>query len=296
MLDSAIPQEATTLDCPICASRGQKLRAFSRRGNERTTLVHCSGCATAYLAPQPSDSWLAEEYRSYYDRRRTPEGKSANFRAFFAKYDPSRFSKVLEVGGGEGDCARELKTLAPHVELTVVESNTDCRAFFSGIDCQLEINTLETWLATAGTQKYDLILCFDVLEHLRDPSQTLSALTRHLNDGGEIWATFPNFDSLSRRLFGSFWPQYKNEHLFYFSRQAVEKLCADAGLTIRTLSPHEKELSLSYLLAVGSGFGPSPLKKTFGAIRSIVPKSIGNTQVRLRFGEWLLVARKEMTR
>lgn len=282
----------STAACPICQDRAGLVRSFSQRGAERTSLFRCSRCAAGFLHPQPSNEWLAAEYENYYGRRQAPGGKSENFRTFFERFDPRGFASILEVGGGEGDCARELKKAAPQSQLTVVESNPDCHPFFAGIDCELHVKWLEAWLETPSERKYDLILCFDVLEHLREPENVLLALSARMQPQARIWATFPNFDSLSRRWLGSLWPQYKDEHLFYFSRQSVERLCAAADLSIVSLTPHVKRLSIGYLLAVGSGFGPLPLKWFFRFLKLLTPGFIQAKMISLRLGEWLLIARQ----
>ena len=50
-------------------------------------------------------------------------------------------------------------------------------------------------------QKFFLITCFDVLEHLEDPTSALRELSAHLNDSGLLFVTVPN----GRTLFEIAW-------------------------------------------------------------------------------------------
>ncbi len=80
--------------------------------------------------------------------------------------------------------------------------------------------------------KYDLIVSFDVFEHLIDPLKLLRELASKLQVGGCIFISVPNFSS----LFFSFslikHPYFSYPaHLNYFSLKSVERLFKEAGLT-----------------------------------------------------------------
>jgi 2-polyprenyl-3-methyl-5-hydroxy-6-metoxy-1,4-benzoquinol methylase len=51
------------------------------------------------------------------------------------------------------------------------------------------------------TRKFALITCFDVLEHLEDPTSALTSLSEHLADDGLLFVTVPN----GRTLFEIAW-------------------------------------------------------------------------------------------
>jgi 2-polyprenyl-3-methyl-5-hydroxy-6-metoxy-1,4-benzoquinol methylase len=51
-------------------------------------------------------------------------------------------------------------------------------------------------LAKIDGKTFDLITCFDVLEHVDDPTAVLRELRKHLKDGGKIFITVPNGRSL----------------------------------------------------------------------------------------------------
>jgi len=282
--------------CPICREPARRLRPFARRGDEAVHLMRCGGCACEFLDPQPSGAWLAEEYAGYYVRR--DAGVERPKRRYFEtllRGTRIRFQglRVLEIGAGEGDCAAALSGLWPDAAVTAVESNPECRPHYASLRCTLVNQGVEEWIAGTAAGSFDAVLLFDLLEHLRDPLRSLGSLLRKdLVPGGWIVATFPRADSLSRRLQGPLWPQYKPEHLFYFSRGAVLRMGAAVGLETTILRPLVKTLPVGYFLSVGSGFGPPAIRRMTSLVRSAVPRGLNALQVPLRLGEWLWVARR----
>ena len=105
-------------------------------------------------------------------------------------------------------------------------------------------------------------------------------------------ATLPNFSALSRRLLGNLWPQYKVEHLHYFSSRSIVRLEEAASFTSVLLKPHVKKLPLDYLINIGEGFGHPYLRLLFGQLRKVTPRPLLNTRITAPFGEWLWIAKK----
>lgn len=86
---------------------------------------------------------------------------------------------------------------------------------------------------------FDVIIFGDVLEHLKDPAQTLNRFKPFLSPGGYVVASIPNIAHGSVRLAllqGRF--QYQplglldNTHLRFFTRESVEQLFENVGFRI----------------------------------------------------------------
>ncbi|MES9948094.1 MAG: glycosyltransferase [Candidatus Thiodiazotropha sp.] len=56
------------------------------------------------------------------------------------------------------------------------------------------------WLKSLGDERFDIITCADILEHLRDPIALLKKLPELLSDGGILLASLPNGAHASLRL------------------------------------------------------------------------------------------------
>lgn len=83
--------------------------------------------------------------------------------------------------------------------------------------------------------RYDLVCCVEVLEHLYDPAHALRETCRVLKPGGSAVVTVPNlaywryrFDLLRGRIPG---PAADLRHLHQFNRRILEELSVRAGLT-----------------------------------------------------------------
>jgi len=275
----------------------RRFRAESPREQDALHLMRCSECGSEYLAPQPSDASLAAEYASYRVKRRsgTRRPKLTYFRRLLADTGIEFSGKrVVDLGASEGDCVAALNTDWPNAACVAVEPGAHAFGHYEDLRCELAATTVEDWASSTNGNPADVLIMFDLLEHLRTPVETLrTAVARCLRDGGIVLATFPNADSLSRRLLGSLWPQYKLEHLHYFSKRGVDALARVSGLTSRTIAPLTKRLPVDYVLSVGTNTGPRPIRAMSRAVRALTPETLDAVTIPARFGEWLWIAERQ---
>lgn len=100
-------------------------------------------------------------------------------------------SKVLDVGCATGELSRRL----PGCDVTGIDINP---GYPEAYTCDLDnTNAVKSILKDT---KFDVIACGDVLEHLKNPKELLSALSENLKDGGIIIASIPNAAFISMRL------------------------------------------------------------------------------------------------
>jgi 2-polyprenyl-3-methyl-5-hydroxy-6-metoxy-1,4-benzoquinol methylase len=109
---------------------------------------------------------------------------------------------------------------------------------------------------TFGDQRFDVVLCLDVLEHLVEPLDTLRRLKDLLTPSGILVASIPNVTHAAVRLQllgGAF--TYTDTglldrtHVRFFDRTEVTALFDDAGLTVLERlevrrEPHETEIPI----------------------------------------------------
>jgi hypothetical protein len=280
--------------CPICGSESRKVRSFAKRGEERLNLRECLSCHQQFLNPYPSDEWLAEEYSHYFIKRQAGlvRAKTDYFEALFRKLNLNfKQNSILEFGPGEGDSLAAVRRLGNPEGITVVERNDEAAELLKDLDCSYYNMFLEEYLAQDPDRtKFDYIFLFDVLEHLKDPVGVLKNLKeKKLKSQGSIIATFPVSDSLSRKVLGTMWPQYKVEHLNYFTDKSIEIMASKSGLSLRRNEALIKTLSLEYLLNVGKGFGPQSFKSLSSKIEKLTPKKLQKINVSMGYGEKLVV-------
>jgi len=86
---------------------------------------------------------------------------------------------------------------------------------------------------------FEVITCFDVLEHMYDPRQVMEKVSGWLKPGGIFYVLVPNIDSAEARVFGSYWPGLElPRHLSHFSPAALRHLAKSVGLHEVSLQTH----------------------------------------------------------
>jgi SAM-dependent methyltransferase len=76
---------------------------------------------------------------------------------------------------------------------------------------------------------FDLVLCSETIEHVRDVQLLLSEIRRVLRAGGELALTTPASPPLMRA------PDPFSPHLRFFTRRSLPRLLAEMGFEVRSL-------------------------------------------------------------
>jgi SAM-dependent methyltransferase len=81
-------------------------------------------------------------------------------------------------------------------------------------------------------ESFDVITCFDVLEHLYEPLKVMAKVREWLKPGGVFYVQVPNIDSAEARLFGTYWHGLElPRHLFHYSPGSLKFLAESVGLS-----------------------------------------------------------------
>ena len=163
--------------------------------------------------------------------------------------------RVLELGTGPGTVTRILHSKG--CKVTGVEMDPETLAMCAPF-CErtLQANLEDpAWHASLAGEKFDAVMCADVLEHLRDPRPLLSLLPQFLNDTGCVMMSLPNATHLSvvaSLMAGRFPYQSKGlldtTHLRFFGRDDIDAMLRECGLVWQKwetvqVDPAQAELS-----------------------------------------------------
>lgn len=145
---------------------------------------------------------------------------------------------VLDLGCGDGRLSAELaaETLVAADVSAVALARAETRlagrpASFVELDPDAPLPLPDS--------AFDLVLCAEVLEHVRDVQLLLSEARRVLRPGGRLAATTPahwrltGLDVLARGFEARFDPL--SPHLRYFTRRSLRRLLAGMGFTVEEL-------------------------------------------------------------
>jgi SAM-dependent methyltransferase len=79
---------------------------------------------------------------------------------------------------------------------------------------------------------FDLVTCWDCLEHTPNPREFAERLVRLTKPGGTILLTTLNVRSLAFRVFGARWSMVHEDHFTYWSARSLQHLFTSLGCTV----------------------------------------------------------------
>jgi len=178
---------------------------------------------------------MSEEVNYYYQ----------NLRTEILELIPEGPNSVLDVGCGAGYTLIKLKTLKKAAEVTgidIVNLNQN-----NYLDKFIMCN-LDNEIPSLPENYYDVIICADILEHLKNPFNVLKTFVKFLSKTGIFIISLPNFREIAT-LFsiiikGRF--KYTNSgicditHLRFFCKKDMIDLIKNSGLTISKIKYYLK--------------------------------------------------------
>jgi len=160
--------------------------------------------------------------------------------------------RVLELGPATGHMTRVLRDrgcAVVGIEVDPGMANLAARYCERVVVADLDILDLD---AELGSDRFDVIVAADVLEHLKDPLSALRRLRNFLNVGGYFVASLPNVAHGSVRmalLQGHFDYQsvglLDTTHLRFFTRESIGQLFDEAELAVAEIFHQELNMDAS---------------------------------------------------
>lgn len=223
--------------CPFCS--GTRLNAFRRAAHDAApgsgqtvSVVECLDCVAAWQFPLARN---ADESRETFDAAYAagdgyfdPEKRRAVSdlqRQFIEARMP--VGEVLDVGCGDGRFVRTMAEAGWHatgLDPAMPEKAAD----EAGYDTlQLIRGTLADLPAS---RVFDVVTLWDVVEHLENPLQVLSAVAARVRPGGSLILETGNYQSAGRIEGDEQWWNYQLDHRWYFAPPQLETLVRAVGL------------------------------------------------------------------
>ncbi len=207
----------------------------------RYELRRCGRCGLVYQAGAPTEDLAEELYERWVDARKSLDKKRFAPPSLRRKYarqcraavrlvqtDPGRELKALDFGCGWGYWGRQ----AAESGFSVVACDRSPVRLQHARSLGLETVADARQLPESA---FDYIHCEQVLEHLCQPLEILTLLTRALKPGGCIHLRVPNARTELRQLARCGWSPalsalHPIEHLNAFCRRTLKQLAGAAGL------------------------------------------------------------------
>ena len=139
-----------------------------------------------------------------------------------------RIDSLLEIGTGSGFFLLECRKKLPHVELYGLEYDPRLLEVTTRKvpDCTLINGNAEEFHFST---KFDVIVSFQVIEHLYQPELMLSQVKKHLKPNGLFIVSTPNLDGLGAKLMKTKWGGYRDDHVTLKGARDWEYLITSQG-------------------------------------------------------------------
>lgn len=251
--------------CYLCHS-GKIKTAFVKNGY---TYVRCQNCGLYRLVLQePYQKFLNRYYEQgyfcgdpdccayvdYWGDRHAIQKNMRVYRDQIKKFKTR--GKLLDVGCSMGlflELAQEAGFDSSGIDVSEYALR-QAKKRFAG-----QVWRTELAKANFPNRSFDVITLFDVLEHLQDPRRELKKAQQLLKDDGILVFETGNLESFWARRLGRNWHFFAPpQHLYAFGASHLETLLDQAGFTIALLTPHNKWITLRYLLHLASSIGQIP--------------------------------------
>jgi 2-polyprenyl-3-methyl-5-hydroxy-6-metoxy-1,4-benzoquinol methylase len=255
----------------------------------------CRSCDLIFQHPLPTQTamaeWVDEQYTSgaYHEYVTARPMKIRHFEDRLNDIgDRVRPGRLLDVGCS---CGHFLEVAASRgFDVQGVEfSRSAISAAASNIRPRIFEGTLENMPVDAA---FDVASAFDLIEHVHDPRAFLRRCAGLLRPGGVLLISTPDTGHLLRGLMRSRWPMLQPmQHLFLFSRRALDRALRAEGFADVFVETAYKTLSIEYLINQIAPLNPL-LSSTLGTLTRTVPQSVLRKYRRINIGEILAVARR----
>jgi 2-polyprenyl-3-methyl-5-hydroxy-6-metoxy-1,4-benzoquinol methylase len=261
--------------CPLCGAKDvvDFLTAPDRfhLRRERYKLMQCNSCWCVWLASPPKPCEMAFHYSENYHKaivtgaEHTGAERWRSHRSIVGCY--RQRGAILDIGCSSGSFLASMNNGAWNLYgiemngLTAEEARSKSGA---------EVFVGDVMDAPFQPNSFDVVTCFDVLEHVYQPREFLERVLYWLRPGGILFAKMPNIDSWEARLFGTYWYGLElPRHLYHFSPRSLRPLVRGLGFHEVCIKATGKGThlghSVRYLygdLLKKFGFSPIPMSET----------------------------------
>lgn len=227
--------------CNLCGADNYKIAWEDSR--YRFRVVVCKDCGLAYLNPRMTTKEAKEFYTRYirpfpdnYLNRDDNNFLTAAKNQFYFLKDYINVSdgqRVLEIGSSYGFFLHLLKQSG--WETYGVEPSIDA-ADFARKRFEIEIYSKPVEELEFPNNHFDLIAMFHVLEHIRNPKETLTKVREMLKDDGLVFLEVPNVYKMSFSVWEFLF--HTSQHLYNFSPTTLSNIFSMAGLDLLYIHDH----------------------------------------------------------
>jgi 2-polyprenyl-3-methyl-5-hydroxy-6-metoxy-1,4-benzoquinol methylase len=233
--------EFVTVDCPACGGAKREF-AFAKFGFD---FRRCADCRTIYMSPRPSPAVMAAYYASsenyaYWAKHIFPASEAARREKIHKPWlervtqycDRHRVRRgtLVEVGPGFGTFAALAREAGAFERVLAVEPTPELAAA-----CRSRgVTVIEKRIEDVGHElgAVDILVSFEVVEHLFAPRLFLEQCTRLIRPGGLLILSCPNGEGFDIAMLGAKALAVDAEHVNLFNPSSLSRLVSAHGFSV----------------------------------------------------------------
>jgi len=303
------PDQFVSDACPGCGDQVLALKHFGNRAGQETReqessaaayrctsvaqrsyppVYTCLRCGLQQVPASAIPRDLEQLYQDVVDQQYL-SNIAARERTFHRLFDqiasslPATPGRMLEVGAYCGLFAREATKRGWQVD--GVEPSAWAAKYARET---IGVNVYPGFLADNRSRlsaEYDVVVSWDVLEHVRDPLRFVRECGDYLGPSGMLCFSTLDVDTWFPRLLQLRWPWLMDMHLYYFDRHVVKELLSRAGFDLVRAETYVHYAFVKYALRSAVRSLPAPVGRLANKLialiptRAIVPVGFGDVKV-----------------
>lgn len=238
----------TPVACVACGNRQTKM-SFEKHGFKYD---ECDNCRSLFMNPRPD----SQTFAAFYEKAPSNHYWSAKFFPAVAEVRREKIFKpraqgifnllqkngknpqvIMDVGAGAGIFLEEWRKLQPQADLRAVEPGDALSEVCRSKNLKVLQTTAENAQAWHG--QADLVVCFEVIEHVHQVDDFLSSLVALAKPGGSVVVSGLGIDGFDIQML---WKNSKSisppHHINFMSVDGFTRAFKRSGLTeIEVLTP-----------------------------------------------------------
>jgi SAM-dependent methyltransferase len=244
-------QSERSRPCPACGRDTDHAFRFRANGSDIFQCRECGLGSAETSAFDPATYYTegyfsgrrADGYSDYLGAEPVLRREFARSVDFIRRYRDR--GKLLELGCAYGFFLMEA---ARYFDVAGIELSAEAAVHGR----RAGLNVLQGMADAASLQRIgqvDIIVLFDVIEHLPQPRETVALCCQHLNPGGIIVITTGDFGSTAARLAGARWRlMTPPQHLWFFTQESIRRLSTGLGLAVEHVDHPWKTVPVSLIV------------------------------------------------
>lgn len=211
-------------NCPVCGSSESQISVQTIPIN----ILKCQHCLVQFSQSVQSDVDIQRYYQEDFSSERHRFGQMMNASINYHLIESARLltetTKILDVGCGYGYLLEMIRLNSSRIaelsgiEISRVERNHSLNLGSGRFQVYEELKNVPD-------DKFDLVVCNEVIEHIAQPLPFLNEIYKKLKKNGKLFLLTDNFDSKIVAGMGASFPKWiPHSHVVHFGPNSLEHI------------------------------------------------------------------------